>query len=105
MKRTPLISLGLGLAALAVMVLLWPSQNAPTEIVRLSESLLISKVHDYYRNPSESTLAAVRDTIANHKKVIDRAELPRESREAAAENLRQQLSIVRGIARNDHLKL
>jgi len=100
------ILLGVGLAAaLGVLILLRSPQKSPIEIVRLSESLLMSKVHEYYRNPNETTLGAVRESVANHRKVIERADLPPEAREAADENLRQQLFIVRGIARNDSLEL
>jgi hypothetical protein len=102
--RTVWIIAGIAVASLALVFLL-PRQKSPAEVVRLSETLLATKVQAYYRSPNPTTLAEVKDAVADHRKTIERSELPPEAREAAERNLYEQVFIVRGIAKNDDLKL
>jgi hypothetical protein len=105
MKRAQLILLVVLTLTAITAVFLRPSHRTPLEIARLSESLVISKVHAYHRSRTESALIAVKDAIANHRKVLERSDLPHEAREALERNLYEHGFIVRGIAHNDHLKL
>src|SRR5688572_10398904 len=106
MKRRVAISLCVGLvAALIFAILVQSAHKTPVEIARLSESLVMSKVHAYYRAPSEATLAAAKAAITNHRKVIEGAGLSQADRETMERNLHEQTSIVRSIARNWNLEL
>jgi hypothetical protein len=106
MKRAHVIPLIVFLVLTLITVLLLRQRHQTLlEIARLSESLVISKVQAYHHNPTESALAAVRDAIANHRKVLERSDLPRDANEAMERNLYEQIFIVRGIAHNDDLKL
>jgi len=105
MKRVFVISSLVVLAAVLVALIAFSRQKSPLEIVRLSEALVSAKVQTYYRHPNAANLMAVTDAIANHRKAIERARLPRDVREAMDRNLDDQIWIVRGIAHNDHLKL
>jgi hypothetical protein len=106
MKRIAVVWVIAAVAAvLLVLLLLLPREKSPIEIVRLSEALVIVKVQAYHQHPSPTTLAAVKDAIANHRKAIERAQLPAKARETMEQSLYEQIFIVRGIAHNDDLKL
>jgi hypothetical protein len=91
--------------ALVAAIFIWRPDRSPAEVARLSESLVVAKVRAYYQDPRAANLAAVREVVTTHRKIIQRADLAREAREALEQNLNEQILIVCAIAHNYDLKL